>query len=65
MMYGKPFPSSPNRFSAGISTLSKAISPVSDALQPNLSNFVDDIPMEAALLIKLFSLTKAKHLFVL
>jgi hypothetical protein len=39
-MYGNPFPSSPIKFSAGISTLSNAISAVSDALQPNLSSLV-------------------------
>ena len=44
MIYGNPFPSSPIKFSAGITTLSKAISAVSEALQPNLSNLVDEIP---------------------
>ena len=35
-----PLPSSPIRLLAGISTSSKAISPVSEALQPNLSNLL-------------------------
>ena len=46
MIYGNPFPSSPNIFSAGISTLSKAISAVSEAFQPNLLSIVADNPFE-------------------
>ena len=37
-------PSSPSKFSSETTTLSKAISPVSDARHPNLSNFVAEIP---------------------
>ena len=43
-MYANPLFSSPIRLDAGIVTLSNAISPVSDALQPNLSNLVADTP---------------------
>ena len=45
MIYGNPFPSSPIKFSSEITTLSKEISPVSEAFQPSLSNLVAETPL--------------------
>ena len=44
MIYEKPLFSSPKRFATGTLTLSNAISPVSDAFQPNLFSLVADTP---------------------
>ncbi len=44
IIYEKPFPSSPIKFSSGIITLSNAISAVSEARQPNLSSLLVETP---------------------
>ena len=56
-MYEKPLFSSPKRFATGTFTLSKASSPVSEALQPSLSSLVAEIPA--------MSLSKTKMLIPL
>ena len=45
IIYGKPFPSPPNKCEAGTTTLSNEISAVSEAFHPNFSRLVDCIPL--------------------